>query len=90
MLFGEIYDNRRDAADGDIDIATTLLGTDGTIAALTDTRQDTRARAPGARGFTVALPLKDVAAGSYVLRVDARSRTDAEHTASRSIPLRVK
>jgi hypothetical protein len=47
-------------------------------------------RPSGGHGFTLRLPLEGLAAGAYVLRVQAGSSQSEKDTVSRSIPIRVR
>jgi hypothetical protein len=44
----------------------------------------------GGYGFTTKIPLKDLAPGSYVLKVDARSRLKDTPTAAREVQFTVE
>jgi hypothetical protein len=75
-LFAEIYDG--EATPHTLDVVTTLVGADGTVAYRSADERSTAARRGDAAGapllHTAQIPLKDVAPGIYTLRVAARSR----------------
>jgi VWFA-related protein len=94
-LFAEVYDNeksgRKDSSYA-ITLTATLHNTESIVVRQVSEERDAKAarRKSGGHGFTLKLPLEGLAAGSYVLRVEARSGRDETHTVSRSIPIRVK
>jgi hypothetical protein len=94
-LFTEVYDNEkpdRKAPPYAITLAATLHNPESIVVRQVSEERDARAprRKSGGHGFTLKLPLEGLAAGSYVLRVEASSSRDEAHTVSRSIPIRVK
>jgi hypothetical protein len=94
-LFAEVYDNSgRSRKDQPYSITLTagLYDASGAAVRQVSGQRDSKAqkRPSGGHGFTLTLPLSDMPAGSYVLRVVASSGRDEKHTASRAIPIRVK
>jgi hypothetical protein len=88
-LFAEIYDN--ETKPHGIDITTTLVGENGAAAFKTeDQRSSSELKGErGGFGYTADIPLKDVAEGQYVLRVEARSRLSDMPVAVRETEVRV-
>ncbi len=74
-LFTEIYDNRGDTPHT-VDITTTVRSDTGTVVfKAEDARKSSELGGKrGGYGHTAQIPLKGLAAGLYVLRVEARSR----------------
>ena len=90
-LMAEVYDNEVRTAHR-VDVTTTLRGDDGREVFR---HQDERASSElqggsGGYGYTVRVPLKDVAPGLYLLRVEARSRLGKGPTAFREVQVRVR
>jgi VWFA-related protein len=85
--FAEVYDNASTLAH-DLMLVATVRGADNRVVFRA---QDRRTGIAGARaeGFTTDIPLKDLAPGTYILRVDATSAAGGygEH---RSIPFEVR
>jgi len=88
-LFTEVYDNKPQTPHG-VDITTSVLADDGHVVYKTeDERQSSElGGARGGYGYTAAVPLKDVAPGIYVLRVEARSRLGGDPV-TREVQFRV-
>lgn len=89
-VFAEIYDNRP-RPPHQVDITTTLRVLGGrVVSALSDERSsDELEGAPGGYGHVAEIPLRDVAAGEYVLRVEAASRLGATVPVAREVMIRV-
>jgi VWFA-related protein len=88
-LFTEVYDNQP-AKPHTVDITTTLVADEGRVVYKTeDTRKSDELKGVrGGYGYVAEVPLKGVAPGLYVLRVEARSRLGGE-TQVREVQLRV-
>ena len=75
-LFAEIYDS--EATPHTLDVATTLTAADGSVAyRAVDERQTAARRGDGTGAaivHTIQIPLKDIAAGIYTLRLGVTSR----------------
>ena len=94
-LFAEVYDNEKpDRKDppSTITLTATLHNTEsiGVLQVSEERDRQAKRRKSGGHGFTLRLPLEGIAAGSYVLRVEASSSRNEEHAVSRNIPVRVK
>jgi VWFA-related protein len=78
-LFAEIYDNRG-ATPHTVDITTTIRSDTGTVVfKAEDSRKSSElGGARGGYGHTAQIPLKGLASGLYVLRVESRSRLGGE------------
>ena len=74
-LFAEVYDNAG-ATPHKVDITTTVTTDEGKVLFKTDEMRDSSdlGGKRGGYGYTTRVPLKDLAPGSYVLKVEARSR----------------
>jgi hypothetical protein len=95
VLFAEVYDNNgRVRSDPPYAIGLTATVHDARsspVREVSDQRDSRATRRPsGGHGFTLRLPLDGLQAGSYVLRLEASAERDVRHTASRSIPFRVR
>src|SRR3954471_8585658 len=74
-LFTEVYDNAA-ATPHKVDIITTVTTDEGKVLYKTDEMRDSAdlGGKRGGYGYTSRVPLKDLALGSYVLKVEAKSR----------------
>ena len=90
-LLAEVYDNQGGTPHR-VDIVTTVRGDDGReVFRHADERSSTELQgAKGGYGYTTRVPLKDVAPGLYLLRVEARSRLGKGVTAAREVQIRVR
>ena len=89
-LFAEVYDNEGNAPHK-VDIGTTVTADDGKVVyTSSEERSSTEiAGVRGGYGYTTRVPLHDLAPGSYVITVEARSRLGRETTASRQVQITV-
>jgi VWFA-related protein len=89
-VFAEIYDRSTPVAH-DVDIELSVRPKDGGAAVFTAREARTVEAGGGMRtvGYKADVPLKDLRAGGYVLRIEAKTRA-AEHAAVREIPFTVK
>jgi VWFA-related protein len=74
-LFAEVYDNDG-AKPHKVDIVTTITTDEGRQLFKTDETRDSTdlGGARGGYGYTTKIPMKDLAPGRYVLKVEAKSR----------------
>ncbi|MEW5983095.1 MAG: VWA domain-containing protein [Acidobacteriota bacterium] len=86
----EIYDNRGDQPHS-VDIVASLLDQSGRTAFSLSERRSSRELGGrrGGYGYTARIPLKDLAPGQYVLRIDARSSLKDGGSASRETLIRI-
>jgi VWFA-related protein len=77
-VFAEIYE--RVAAGSQVEIALTVRPAEGGDAVFTskDTRNADASTGVRTHGYKAEVPLKDLAAGDYVIRVEASSRADKQ------------
>jgi VWFA-related protein len=89
-LLTEIYDTKL-ATPHDIDIVTTILAEDGREAYRHDEKRSTAELQGMDSGFGYALkvPLTGLPPGTYVLRVEARSRLDVDNPVARETMVRI-
>jgi VWFA-related protein len=89
-LFAEIYDSTGKTPHK-VDIAATVKAEGGQTVFETREERDSSelAGSPGGYGFSARIPLKDVAPGLYVLRVEATNRMGDRLTTSREVVFRV-
>jgi hypothetical protein len=75
VLFTEVYDNAG-ATPHKVDILTTVTTDEGKVLFKTEEVRDSAdlGGKRGGYGYTTRVPLKDLALGSYVLKVEAKSR----------------
>ncbi len=74
-LFTEVYDNAA-STPHKVDIVTTVTTDEGKVLYKTDEMRDSSdlGGKRGGYGYATRVPMKDLALGSYVLKVEARSR----------------
>jgi VWFA-related protein len=89
-LFAEVYDNSAAAAHK-VDITASILTDTGEVLFKYDESHDSSELkgAKGGYGFTARIPLSEIPPGSYVLRVEGRSRLGNNVSAAREIQFRV-
>src|SRR3954465_15445093 len=75
VLFTQVYDNAG-ATPHKVDITTTVTTDEGRVLFKTEETRDSTdlGGKRGGYGYTTRVPMKDLAPGSYVLKVDAKSR----------------
>jgi hypothetical protein len=85
-LFAEIYDDGRAPAHK-VDIVTTVRSDVGTVLYENEEERDSSELQGqrGGYGYTARIPLTDLAPGSYVLTVEARSRLGGHAAVSRQV-----
>jgi VWFA-related protein len=89
-LFAEIYDNSGKNPHK-VDIATSVLTDEGKpVFKNEDVRDSSELQgAKGGFGYTTRVPLSELAPGSYVLNLEARSRLGSDISATRQVQFRV-
>lgn len=89
-VLAEVYDNRTDALEA-VEVQTTMTDARGMVAVRVAETVERFSFDPARRVWThrVNIPLKDVAAGEYVLRVEAKVRGGTSPAISRELPIRV-
>ena len=89
-LFTEVYDNSA-AQPHKVEISASLKAEGGQSVFETREERDSSELkgSSGGYGFAARIPLRDVAAGLYVLRVEARSRLGDQPTTARETVIRV-
>jgi VWFA-related protein len=89
-LLAEVYDNQAATAHK-VTIATTIRSDDGReVFRIADERASSEIRgARGGYGYTARVPLKGLAPGLYVVKVEARSTLGKGPTASREVQIRI-
>jgi hypothetical protein len=91
-VFADVYDNRNDVAHR-VTIRTSVLSDEGKVVFTTaDERQSAELQGAkkGGYGYTARVPLAGIAAGRYVLRVEAESSLGDHPTAKRELEFRVR
>jgi len=90
VLFAEVYDN-----DGGkphkVDITTTVTTDEGKVMFKTDEVRDSSdlGGARGGYGYTTKVPMKDLAPGKYVLKVEGKSRLGNTQPVGREVRIEV-
>jgi VWFA-related protein len=86
QLFTEVYDNAGPTPHK-VDITTTVTTDEGKVMFKTDETRDSSdlGGQRGGYGYTTQVPLKDLAPGRYVLKVEAKSRLGQTAAASREV-----
>ena len=92
-LFAEFYENTPGAPQHVVDLATTVRAADGRI--VFEQREERSSAdlqgAGGGYGYGPQIPLSDMAPGTYVIRVEGRSRADdADAIISRDLLIRIR
>jgi hypothetical protein len=82
-LFAEVYDNLG-GAPHPVDIVTTLTSDTGQVVYTVD-EEYAPSEIAAKYGYTVRMPLNDVAPGVHVLKVQAHSRRGRETTTARQV-----
>ena len=90
-VFTEVYDNNVRTPHR-VSIRTTVLADDGRAVFTSEDERRTEELqgARGGFGYTGTIPLKDLAPGRYVLRVEARQLLSNGETATRDVEFRVR
>ncbi|MCU1385455.1 MAG: VWFA-related Acidobacterial domain protein, partial [Acidobacteria bacterium] len=90
-LFAEVYDNAA-ATPHKVDITTTVTTDEGKVLYKTDETRDSTdlGGKRGGYGYTTRVPLKDLALGSYVLKVEAKSRLGSTPPVARELQFTVE
>ena len=89
--FAEVYDNQTRAAHR-VEIKTSVIADDGKVVfnAAEERRSEEIGPTGGGYGHTAKIPLKALAPGRYVLRVEARTLLSGGGTAMRELEFRVR
>jgi VWFA-related protein len=90
QLFTEVYDNAA-ATPHKVDITTTVTTDEGKVMVKTEETRDSSdlGGQRGGYGYTTQIPLKDLAPGRYVLKVEAKSRLGQTEAVSREVQFTV-
>ena len=90
-LFTEVYDNAG-ATPHKVDIVTTVTTDDGKVLFKTEEVRDSTdlGGKSGGYGYATRVPLKELALGSYVLKVEARSRLGKTPPVARELQFTVE
>jgi len=85
-LFAEVYDNAG-SVPHKVDITTTITTDEGKVMLKTEETRDSSdlGGQRGGYGYTTQIPLKDLAPGRYVLKVEGRSRLKDVAPAAREV-----
>jgi VWFA-related protein len=91
-LYVEAYENLQNTAPHTVTFTAELRADGGTaVRKVSEDRSSTELQAKrGGYGFNAQLPLNDVAAGLYVIHVEARANTGDRPIVSRDIQIRVR
>jgi hypothetical protein len=89
-LFAEVYDNTG-GSPHKVDIVTTVTADEGTVLYKNEETRDSSELqgSKGGYGYTARIPLGELRPGSYVLRVEGRSRLGQGQTAARDVQFRI-
>ena len=89
-LFAEVYDNEA-SKPHKVDIVTTVTTDEGRVLFKTDETRDSSdlGGARGGYGYTTRIPMKELAPGKYVLKVEAKSRLGNGPAATRDLRIEV-
>jgi VWFA-related protein len=90
-LFAEVYDNAG-ATPHKVDITATVTADEGKVMFKADEVRDSSdlGGQRGGYGYTTMIPMKDLAPGRYVLKVEARSRLGQTPPVSREVEFTVE
>jgi len=89
-LFAEVYDNNG-ATPHKVDITATIATDEGRVLFKNEEQRDSSdlGGTTGGYGYSATIPLKDIAPGRYVLKVEAKSRLGNTPAASREVRIEV-
>jgi VWFA-related protein len=89
-LFAEVYDNEA-SKPHKVDIVTTITTDEGRVLFKTDETRDSSdlGGAKGGYGYTTRIPLKELAPGKYVLKVEAKSRLGNNPAVARDLRIEI-
>jgi VWFA-related protein len=89
-LFAEVYDNEA-SKPHKVDIVTTVTTDEGRVLFKTDETRDSSdlGGKRGGYGYTTRVPMKELAPGKYVLKVEAKSRLGNEPPVARELRIEV-
>jgi VWFA-related protein len=90
--YAEVYNNLATATPHTVDITTRVLSESGQElfkAAEERSSKELQDAKGGGSGYSAQVPLKDMAPGRYVLRLEARSRLKDAETALRDVPFTI-
>ena len=90
-LAAEVYDSQS-ATSHKVDITTTVRGDDGRVMFTTAEERSSAELGgkTGGFGYATRVPLKGLAPGLYVLKVEARSRLGLSTVATREVQFRIQ
>jgi hypothetical protein len=91
VLFAEVYDNAG-STPHKVDITATVTADEGKVMFTANEVRDSSdlGGQRGGYGYTTKIPLKDLAPGSYVLKVEAKSRLANTAAAFRDVMFKVE
>jgi VWFA-related protein len=91
-LFAEFYENLRNAPPHMVDVSATLRDATGRV--VFEHREERASAdlqgATGGYGYGLQIPLREIEAGTYVLRVEGRSRAENGQTVNREVLIRIR
>jgi hypothetical protein len=92
-LFTEFYENGAgNAPPHGLDFSTTLRAEDGRV--VFEDREERSSSdlqgGSGGHGYRVNIPLTGLAPGTYVIRVEGKSRANTEATAAKDVLIRIR
>jgi hypothetical protein len=91
-FFAEFYENIRNAPPHMVDVSATMRDETGRV--VFEHRESRSSAdlqgAAGGYGYGLQIPLRDIDPGSYLLRVEGHSRTEAAPTTGREVLLRIR
>lgn len=92
VAYAEVYENAARSAAHPIEMTSTLVDADGrSVHAVREQRSSTDPRRQsGGYAFAQRIPLADIPAGRYILRVEATTGNPKRTAVSRDIPIRVR
>jgi VWFA-related protein len=91
VLFAEVYDNAGNTPHK-VDITATVTADEGKVLFTTNEVRDSSdlGGQRGGYGYTTKIPMKDLAPGSYVLKVEAKTRLANTPPVSREVQFKVE
>ena len=91
-LYTEVYEGSGSNSPHAVDLTAELRGEDGRVLVRRTEQRSSKELLgkSGGYGFAATLPLTDVAAGTYIIHVEARSNAGARPAVSREILIRIR